>query len=130
MTAPRTSPRHFRELFGDFVPEIGLRADGQDRAADRVGVMRAVLFGVGLAGAVHPQDGPGAARLFGRVHHVASPRPPVGWRSRSLSCGPWRRARSHSGPTARSCGDRPGGSLGAGSLAPSFGLRPRLFRRQ
>jgi hypothetical protein len=37
---------HVRELFGYFVPEIGLRADGQDRAADRVGVVRAVLFGV------------------------------------------------------------------------------------
>jgi hypothetical protein len=58
-----------RELFGYFVPEIGLRADGQDRAADRVGVMRAVPFGVGLAAAVHLQDGPGAARLLGRVHH-------------------------------------------------------------
>src|ERR1700730_4509185 len=55
---------HLCELFGYFVPEIGLRADGQDRAADRVGVMRAVLFGVGLAGAVHLQDGPVAARLL------------------------------------------------------------------
>ena len=36
-----------RELFGYFVAEIGLRANGQDRAADRVGVMRAVLLGVG-----------------------------------------------------------------------------------
>src|SRR5580692_10130510 len=61
---------HLRELFGYFVPEIGLRADGQDRAADRVGVMRAVLLGVGLAGAVHLQDGPGAARLLDRAHHL------------------------------------------------------------
>ena len=45
-----------RELFGYFVPEIGLRADGQDRAADRVGVMRAVLFGVGLARALRAQS--------------------------------------------------------------------------
>jgi hypothetical protein len=60
---------HLHELFGDCVPEIGLRADGQDRAADRVGVMRAVLFGVGLAGAVHLQDGPGATWLLDRVHH-------------------------------------------------------------
>jgi hypothetical protein len=34
---------HLRELFGYFVDEIGLRADGQDRAADRAGVVRAVL---------------------------------------------------------------------------------------
>jgi hypothetical protein len=53
---------HLSELFGYCVPEIGLRADGQDRAADRIGVMRAVLFGVGLAGAVHLQDGPGLDR--------------------------------------------------------------------
>jgi hypothetical protein len=34
---------HLRELFEYLIPEIGLRTDGQDRAADPVGVMRAVL---------------------------------------------------------------------------------------
>src|SRR3984885_1936906 len=59
---------HVGELPGYFAPEVSLPADGQDRAADRVGVVRAVLLGVGLAGAVHLQDGRGAARLLGRVH--------------------------------------------------------------
>jgi hypothetical protein len=53
-----------RELPGYLVPEISLGADGEDRAADRVGLVRAVLLGVGLTGAVHLQDGPGAARLL------------------------------------------------------------------
>jgi hypothetical protein len=59
---------HVRELFGYLVPEIGLRADGQDRAGDRVGVVRAVLLGDGLSGTVHLQDGPAAPRLLDRVH--------------------------------------------------------------
>src|SRR5580704_7262253 len=37
---------HLRQLPGYLVAEIGLRADGQDRAADRVGVMWPVLLGV------------------------------------------------------------------------------------
>jgi len=36
---------HLGGLFGYFLSEIGLCADRQDRAADRVGVMREVLFG-------------------------------------------------------------------------------------
>src|ERR1700727_2391720 len=36
---------YLRELSGYLVPEIVLSADCQDRAADRVGVVRAVLFG-------------------------------------------------------------------------------------
>src|SRR5580692_7646627 len=38
-------PGHLLELSGDRVPEIVPGADGQDRAADRVGVMRPVLLG-------------------------------------------------------------------------------------
>jgi hypothetical protein len=43
---------HVRELFGYCVPEIGLRADSKHRATDRVGVMRAVLLGIALAGSI------------------------------------------------------------------------------
>ena len=68
MTALRTSRATCASCSDTFSPRYASRADRQDRAADRVGVMRAVLFGVGLAGAVHLQDAPGAARLLGRVH--------------------------------------------------------------
>ncbi|MCU1489527.1 MAG: hypothetical protein JWM85_932 [Acidimicrobiaceae bacterium] len=51
---------HLRHLVGHFLPEMSLRTDGQNRAADRVGALRPVLCGASLAGAVHLHDGRGA----------------------------------------------------------------------
>jgi hypothetical protein len=52
---------HLCWLPGYLVPEIGMGADGRDRAADRAGVTWPVLLGVDWAGAVYLQDRSGAA---------------------------------------------------------------------
>jgi hypothetical protein len=57
---------------GYFVPEIVLRADGQDRAADRVGVMRAVLFGADWAASTALRASASVTPLSGGPLAIAS----------------------------------------------------------
>ncbi|HUC23200.1 MAG TPA: hypothetical protein VMA73_10885 [Streptosporangiaceae bacterium] len=59
-----------RQLLVYLVPEVGLGANGEDRAADRTGVVRPVLLRIDQPRAVDLQDGSSAARLLNRAHHL------------------------------------------------------------
>lgn len=77
------------------VSELGLAADGENRAADRIGVVRPILLGLDQPRAVHLEDGSGGAGLHGRPHHLVDASLSPGRRDPRADAG--RSARSGTG---------------------------------